>query len=158
MFAVLSTSIWAGPVKSNSELALLPYYCRGTWQIREVSQDPKTLEEYVVIYGHSYYHLHHYCWALNAENQALRASDANARITTLDYALKDIQYTLNGSDPNFVLLPEIYASKARILFKLDRSVEAVGALYKAIEIKSDYTLAYARLADYFVERATKTAL
>jgi tetratricopeptide (TPR) repeat protein len=153
--SVFSGLAAADQVENLTELALLPTYCRGTQQIRGISHDPKPIEEYLAIYGQPYYHLHHYCWALNTENKAGRISDRYLRESKLSYALGDIQYVLERSDPEFVFLPEIYNSQARILFTLRRDAEAVAALNKAIATKPDYVPAYLRLSDYLVDKGAK---
>lgn len=142
---------WAGAVTNMMELALLPPYCKGTQVIRQLSNDPTPISQYVEIYGHSFYHLHHYCWALNAENKANMMSDKSIRGGELYNALGDIKYVLVNADPDFILLPEIYNSQARILFSLHRDGEAVIALEKAIELKPGYVPAVARLSDYYVK-------
>ena len=154
-FAIFSGIAAADQVKNQAELALLPPYCRGTQQLREISKDPKPIEEYLAIYGKPYSHLHHYCWALNAENKAWRISDKFLRESKLGQALGDIKYSLDRSGPDFVFLPEIYNSQARILFTLHRDPEAVLALNKAIAAKPDYVPAYLRLSDYFVDKGDK---
>ena len=153
--ALFSGIAAADQVENQAELALLPAFCRGTQQIRTISHDPKPIEEYLAIYGKPYYHLHHYCWALNSENKAGRISDRYLRESKLGYALGDIQYSLDHSDPDFVFLPEMYNTQARILFTLRRDPEAVLALNKAIEAKRDYVPAYLRLSDYFVDKGNK---
>jgi len=139
----------ADRVENPVELARLPAYCRGTQQIRSVSHDPVPIETYMKRYGQAYYHLHHYCWALNSENKANTIPDKQQRNSKLFYALGDIDYVIDRSQPNFLLLPEIYTGKARILFKLDRAPEAVGALYKALQLKPDYWPASLRLSDHY---------
>lgn len=155
IFMLLSGGATADQVKSLSELALLPPYCAGTQQVRTVSKDPKPIAEYIAIYGQPYNHLHHYCWALNAENNAWRIRDRFLRKSKLGYALGDIQYVLDRSGPDFVLLPEILNTQARILFSLKRDSEAAIALNKAISIKPDYAQAYERLSDYYVDTGNK---
>jgi len=150
-----SSASMADAVKSQSELALLPAYCSGTQQVRSVSKDPKPIEDYIAIYGQPYYHLHHYCWALNAENNAWRIRDKFLRESKLSYALGDIQYVLDRSGSDFALLPEILNSQARILFTLHRAPEAVVALNRAISLKPDYSPAYERLSDYYVSVGNK---
>ena len=140
----------ADPVETWSELLLLPAYCRGTQLIRVLSKDQTSIEQYVAIYGDAYRHLHHYCWALNAENKANRISDANRRQSALTNALSDFKYFLDLTPPSFPLLPEIYFSRARILFALKRDMNAVRDLNKAIELKADYAPAYDRLSDYYL--------
>jgi tetratricopeptide (TPR) repeat protein len=143
----------ADKVESTSDLAKLPAFCRGTMMIRKLSQDPIPWDVYLKKYGESWMHLHHYCWALNAENHAVSISNTDRRRDKLRYAIGDIDYVLsNNKDPNFYFLPEIYTSKARILFKLDDSDNAVIWLKKAIDLKPSYVPAYARLSDYYVDR------
>lgn len=155
LLALFSATAVADEVTSMAELALLPPYCRGTQLIRNISKDPKPLEEYYAMYGMSYSHFHHYCWALNTENNAWKTSDTYLRKSKLGYALKDLQYSLDRSDPNFVFLPDIYNTKARLLFSLRRDTEAVLALHKAIEIKPDFVTAIARLSDYYADHGDK---
>lgn len=153
---VMSSSIAiADEVKTQSELALLPPYCSGTQTIRNISKDPKPYEEYLSLYGNTYSHLHHYCWALNTENNAWKTSDRYLRKSKLGYALGDIQYVLDRAEPGFVFLPDIYNARARILFSLQRDAEAVTALKKAIELKPDFVTPIARLSDYYVDRGDK---
>lgn len=155
LIITLAPSAQADPVENQSELALLPPYCRGAQQIRSISKDPMPIEQYMAIYGKSYYHFHHYCWALNSENKAFLIRDKLLRNSKLGYALGDIQYSLNHSEPGFVFLPVMYATQARILFTLHRDGEAAVALEKSIEAKPDYVPAIARLSDYFADNGDK---
>jgi len=149
-FSILSSGVaLADQVENARELATLPAYCRGTQVIRSISHDPVPIETYIKRYGQAYSHLHHYCWALNSENKAYTILDKQQRNSKLFYALGDIDYVIERSPPTFVLLPEIYTGKARILFKLDRAPEAVGTLYKALQLKPDYWPASIRLSDYY---------
>ena len=150
-----SPALAGGEVKNLSELAMLPPYCRGTQQVRVISKDPVSIDQYMAIYGSSYYHLHHYCWALNSENKANLMLDKKSRDDILNYALSDIKYVLTNASPDFVLLPDIYNSQARILFSLHRDSEAVLALERAIELKPGYVPAVARLSDYFAHIGDK---
>jgi tetratricopeptide (TPR) repeat protein len=138
-----------------TDLALMPPYCLGTQGIRKISHDPKPIEEYEAIYGNSYHHLHHYCGALVGVHKAQFLEDKLLRLSKLRYALTDIQYSLDRSGPKFVFLPDMYTSKARVLFMLHRDGEAVIALKKAIEAKPDYVPAIARLSDYFADTGDK---
>jgi len=147
---IISSSLaWADAVRDKAELDLLPTYCRGTQQIRWISNDPKSLKEYVALYGEPFMHLHQYCWGLNGENNASKIRDGYYRQRKLESSLSEIQYSLDNSPPTFSLLPEMYLSKARVLFKLERNVEAVEALSRATQLNADYSPAYAQLGDYY---------
>lgn len=139
-------------VYSLVELSRLPAYCRGVQQIRKISGDPVPIEEYVKRYGFSYTHLHHYCWALNAENRIAITNPDDWKFQ-LGVAIGDIDYVLSrNDDPDFVFLPEIYTSRARMLFKLDQPADAIIWLKKAIAKNPNYTPAFARLSDYYAEQ------
>lgn len=140
---LLSPSVWAmgphGEISDMTELAALPAYCKGTQVTREVSHDPKPIEDYVAIYGHAYTHLHHYCWALNDENHD----------NYFDRMLDNIKYVVDKAPLNFAMLPEIFITKARILFKAKRDTDALATLLQLTQIKPGYATAYAQLGDYF---------
>lgn len=146
----------ADQVKTQSEVAMLPPYCSGTQLIRNISKDPKPISEYITMYGKTYSHLHHYCWALNTENNAWKTRERWLRKSKLGYALGDIQYVLDRAEPGFVFLPDIYNTRARILFSLQRDAEAITALKKAIELKPDFVTPIARLSDYYADHGDKT--
>jgi tetratricopeptide (TPR) repeat protein len=152
-FALFSPASWAvgvhGEVEDLSELALLPTFCKGTQQIRAISNDPKPLAEYQAIYGDTYVHLHHYCWALNTENQLPKIRDEHYRQSQLNSVLTNIEYVAHLAPPDFSLLPEIYISKARILFKLERDVKALAVLFQLTQMRPDYGPAYAQLGDFY---------
>lgn len=148
IFSILSSVTWADEVKNLAELALLPSYCKGTQTIRQLSKDPTPTEQYVSVYGHAFTHLHHYCWALNSENNASRLSLKSRRVK-LTYSLEDYKYFLDRAPSSFILLPEIYTSRARVFFVLERDGDAVKDLYTAIELNAEYSLAYAKLSGYY---------
>jgi tetratricopeptide (TPR) repeat protein len=150
------TTVQADQVVNMSELLRLPKYCWGTQQIRDVSGDPVPIEEYMKRYGRSYHHLHHYCWALNTENKVAITNPHDWKFQLDFVAMGDINYVLSqNKDPKFAFLPEIYTTKARILFKLDKAADAVPWLKKAIEANPKYLPAYARLSDYYAEKGDK---
>lgn len=147
----------ADQVSNLSELALLPPYCSGTQQIRTISKDPTSIEQYVSIYGEAYRHTHHYCWALNAQNHAMWLRDRNLRESKLRNALRDIQYVLERASDSFSLLPDIYTSRAGIFLALKRDGEAVNDYLKAISLKPDHLPAYRALSDLYVDKGDKSS-
>lgn len=154
---VFATNTCAGRVTNERELAILPEYCKGTQGIRDFVKLPKSeVDNYYKVYGEIYHHLHHYCWALVGEYNANRILEKGPRNNELNQALRNIQYVLNKNPPaSFTLLPEIYTSRARILFRLGRSGEAVGDLIKAINLQPSYQRAYAQLSDYYLDHGQK---
>lgn len=130
---------------------MLPTYCRGTQGLRVIIHNPRPIKDYEKIYGHTFIYLHHYCYALYTEKKTLTMRDQFLRDSKLNYALGDIKFVLDRATPNFVLLPEIYTTKARILFTLHRDSKAASALLKAISANAGFTPAILRLSDYYAE-------
>jgi tetratricopeptide (TPR) repeat protein len=149
-FALFSQASWArGEVHDLSEVELLPTYCKGTDQIRMITNDPKSIAEYAAIYGEAYKHLHHYCWALNSENKLSRMRNDYEKQSEMTYILHNVQYVLDRAPLSFSLIPDMYITKARILFKMEQDVEAIGALFKLTQIRPGYGPGYAQLGDYY---------
>ncbi|WP_200158413.1 hypothetical protein [Allochromatium vinosum] len=124
LLLAFSSSAYAIEVTSPAELIGLPAYCRCTLLIRDISHDPTPCSMYEK-FGPTFGHLHHYCWALNTENHVTRENPSDGQFW-LRTAIGDIDYVIKQNrDPNFILLPEIYTSKARILFKLDQPSDAI---------------------------------
>jgi predicted Zn-dependent protease len=136
-----STAYSANSVTTMAEIARLPKYCRNTMFLREISGDTVPFQRRIEEFGPTFFHMHHYCWALDEEYKG-----------QFKVALGDTNYVLNNNkDPNFFLLPEIYTTKARILFRLREDKAAAKALEKAIDCKPDYVPAITRLSDYYAE-------
>ena len=140
----------ADPVRSIQELRLLPKYCRGTLLIREISHDKTPIATYEKIYGPTFTHLHHYCWALNSMNNVAREKDDFLRKSNLRYAIGDINYVIERADQKFILLPEIYATRASILALLKDYPHAIASLHAAIKLKPTYVRGYAQMSDFFL--------
>jgi tetratricopeptide (TPR) repeat protein len=149
----LTAQSHADRVTNERELTLLPEYCRGTQGIREIAKLPKSaVESYYKTYGETYHHLHHYCWALMSEYNAQKIPEKGPRNNKLHQAIRDIDYVLNKNPPDtFQPLAEIYTTRARILFKLDRPGEAAADLVKATNVRPAYPPAFAQLSDYYLK-------
>lgn len=158
IFMVTLNNAYADQVVTLLELAALPEYCRGTQLINKLSGDsgPDLYNHYRKILGKTYHHLHHYCWALNTENRVATISDRwYAQSQLRSSAMGDINYVLERAEPGFKLLPEIYSTKARILFKLQQDADARAVLQQAIKADPKYVPAYTRLSDSFVDAGDK---
>lgn len=141
-------------ITSKSQLLRLPAYCQNMMSIRDLGSDPSlpSLEEFIRRYGQTFKHMHHYCWALNSEYEAEHMTDPAHRRSELGTALGGVDYVLERADPKFFLLPEMYLTRARILFKMDQSMDAVQWIEKSIALKPDNPPAYARLSDYYADQ------
>ena len=128
LLALCSASTYSLAVEVTSgEVPLLSSYCRGTQLIREVSGDKTPIEKNIKRYGPEFWHLHHYCWALNGERKAINAP-VNAdsargipsRSSLLEYSRGNLEYFLKRSSDKFILLPEVLVTNARVLYKMGR--------------------------------------
>jgi tetratricopeptide (TPR) repeat protein len=63
--------------------------------------------------------------------------------------LDNIKYVVDKSPLTFAMLPEILITKARILFKGKRDIDALATLLQLNQIKPEYAAAYAQLGDYY---------
>jgi tetratricopeptide (TPR) repeat protein len=153
----LTTSSYADVPTNERELAMLPEYCQGTQGLSKIRNLPKSaIDNYYKTYGETYHHLHHYCWALLTEYNATRIRDKGPRNNKYNQALGDIQYVLNKNPPaSFPPLGDIYTTRARILFKMDRPGEAVADLMKAITLQPGNQRAYVQLSDYYLQIGQK---
>lgn len=146
---------FADNVRTQAELALLPRHCYGAEQVREISRDPRSKNDYAQIYGFEYIYFHHYCWALNSENIATMIADKFLRESKLQYAIGDLDFSINRSRDTFVFMPDMLTAKARILGKLGRNGEAIAILYKLIRIKSNYAPAYRDISSFYEKLGAK---
>jgi len=135
------------------QLPILPPYCKYTQAYREAvpgANDPAQIERWSSLLGReNFFHLHHYCWALEAINRAQYFErDKNLREGNLRASIGDVDYVLQRVKPDFVLLPEILTKKGETLIQLGRGPEAAVEFQRAIEKKPDYWPPYAALSDY----------
>jgi tetratricopeptide (TPR) repeat protein len=107
-----------------------------------------------------YAHIHHFCSALHTLNLAQRMLPADEGQKKVQRRLFEtvtggIKYMEDNADPQFVLYPQMYATKAEALFALDQPGGAVNYLTKAIEKNKKFTKAYGKLADYYIKTGDK---
>ena len=136
------------PDVTDGEVALLPPYCPDTQTMSAV--DPRGTEKaarWVAVLGNAFWGLHHYCWGLIRVNRAGHAGvTPQMRRYLYESAINDYQYVLENSQPNFVLLPEIYLRIGEASMELQAYSSALEAFQRSREIKPDYWPAYVRAA------------
>lgn len=155
MLTLASSMAIADQTVSKEDLKLLPPYCKGTQLIRNVSGDTTPIGEYKKLYGDEFMHLHHFCWALNTENQYYRNPSSPYRKSMLKHAIGDLDYVIKRSSPTFVFLPDIHLAKARIYSVHKQNGQAISSALKAIEIKPDYVRAYTFISDLYIKLGAK---
>jgi tetratricopeptide (TPR) repeat protein len=135
-----------------AEMALIPKYCPDTntfgYGGTADNQSPNA-PKWIALMGKGFYAVHHYCWAsialLRAERPTVPRMEKQA---AWKGALNDMQYVIDNSPANFVLLPEIYTKMGEVALKLNSPREAEGYLMKAVALKRDYWPAYFRWGEY----------
>lgn len=135
------------------EIAMLPRYCIYSQMFRERipgGNDPALIARWYEYMGPTYHHIHHYCLGLMKANRGLvLARDADARRFYLENSIIEFEYVITKAEDNFVLMPEMLTKKGESLVLLGRGPLGVLQFERAIEVKSDYSPAYAQLSDYY---------
>jgi len=143
---------------TKEHFSLLPPYCLAQMKPEWAPSGAPKLWQSRLPGG--YAHLHHYCSALHNINIAQRmipADEGQKKVRRRFYeaATGGIGYMEENADPNFILNPQMYATKAVALFALDRPSEAVNYLEKAIQKNNKFSKAYGMLADYWIKTGNK---
>jgi tetratricopeptide (TPR) repeat protein len=132
---------------------MLPRYCIYSQMFRERipgGNDPALIARWYEYMGPTYHHIHHYCLGLMKANRGLvLARDADARRFYLENSIIEFEYVITKAEDNFVLMPEMLTKKGESLVLLGRGPLGVLQFERAIEVKSDYSPAYAQLSDYY---------
>lgn len=133
-----------------AEIELLPKYCVDTQgHTFKYGRNSPRAPYWVSLMGPSFWHMHHYCWALVNIGRARRASTPDmARTSALEEARGDIMYVLNNAEPDFILFPEIYSRLGEVELMRGQALRAEAAFAKARELKPDYWPAYFHWAEY----------
>lgn len=156
--ATVSASLQAAAQVKYTErdLALLPQWCRHTQLIRDTvpgGRDPAEYQRMMTITKGMFQHLHHYCYGLIAQNRAtFQARDAREREQRLRESLREFDYVLQQSPPDFLMLPEILTKRADSLIRLGAGAQGESELRRALGLKADYWPAWLALADYYHEK------
>lgn len=138
------------------ELALLPEYCRHTQHFRDRlpgGNNPAAIEHWRAAMGPTFEAMHHYCWGLMKSNRGLLLAP-NSRVKSfyLYASVSEFDYVIQRAPRDFVMLPEILTRKGENLLRLGNGPVGAAALEMAIELKEDYSPAYAALSDYYKEK------
>jgi tetratricopeptide (TPR) repeat protein len=137
---------------SQAEMALIPEYCAdaNTFGYGDAYWNTSpNAPKWVGLMGKGFWAIHHYCWALINLGRVQRAGvPATVQQWTREAALGDLYYVIQNSQPNFIMLPEIYTKIGEVKVALKRINEAADAFASAWTIKPDYWPAYYHWAEY----------
>jgi hypothetical protein len=140
------------PNITNAEMALIPAYCKDAVSFgyggTADSMSPNA-PKWVAMMGRGFWSVHHYCWA---QIRLLRIQGPSTpqviKQGTRELALGDLNYVIEHSPPDFILLPEIYTKMGQVQLDLKRPAAADASFAKARSLKLDYWPAYFHWAWY----------
>ncbi len=146
----------AGWAPTQVEMATLPAYCAVKF---DEAKHAESAEMWRSTMGRgNFVHIHHYCAGLNFVNRARGMTSANkGRQGTLEGALRNFDYVLAHTQPDFYLRPEIMMNRGIALSMMNRTGEAIGDLIKAIETDPNQPRAYMTLADVYSNKLKNRA-
>lgn len=146
----------AGWAPTQVEMATLPAYCAVKF---DEAKHAESAEMWRSTMGRgNFVHIHHYCAGLNFVNRARGMTSANkSRQGTLEGALRNFDYVLAHTQPDFYLRPEIMMSRGITLSMMNRTGEAIGDLMKAIEADPKQPRAYMTLTDVYSNKLKNRA-
>jgi tetratricopeptide (TPR) repeat protein len=144
---------------TRGEVALLPPYCPDsqTFGLQGFREGPHPKQQvWIAEMGQTFWAIHHYCWALVSASRAKRAGvSAQQRVGLYQAAIADSYYVLEHSQPDFVLLPEIYLRMGQFAIGAGDPVRAAEFFEKSRERKPDYWPAYVELANLNISLGRK---
>jgi tetratricopeptide (TPR) repeat protein len=143
---------WAEWKPSPAEMAALPPYCAARFD-----ESSAAFASWKANMGSDFIHIHHYCAGLNFLNRArsMASSDKN-RTGTLEAALRNFNYVLTNTHPDFYLQPDFLMNRGITYSMLHKDSAAVGDLLKAIEMDPKLARAYVTLADMYEKQTNRS--
>lgn len=138
---------------SSGELSLLPSYCVPRAQRWGNDLNHPEVRRWHSVFGDNYTHMHHYCQGmlllLRGDRHFLQPRIAQGEYES---ALNNLEYMESRASRDFVLMPELYVKKGKVLMRLERDHKAEIAFRTSIKLKRDYIPAYAALSDFYYDR------
>ena len=153
---VIGGSVAAKPADiTESEMKLLPPYCKDTQSFGygdAYSNTSPRAGYWVSLMGHTFWHMHHYCWAEITMNRSRKARLSTQQRNSLwESALRDYWYVPRNAPKDFILLPEIYTKIGQVELLLDRPNKADDAFTRARDLKPDYWPAYSHWVEFLMQ-------
>ncbi len=144
---------------TDAEMKLLPRYCPDTQTFKNGSPQysPSQRAQYwVSVMGKAFWAMHHYCWAQISMNRSRKAGiTAQERRGMWESARGDYGYVIENSQPDFILLPEIFTRIGEVELLLGRANNADEAFARARQLKPDYWPAYSQWAEFLMQRGRR---
>ena len=137
------SSLAAGKETWHQNTQLLPQYCKD----RQAGRGDKWRKTF----GDTYIHMHHYCAGIFAEQKAKSTMDQRERVGWLQRVVSQMRYVSDSCDTRCVLYPELHTRWGWALSEQGQVGEAVRHYQLAIKAKRNYTLAYVRLSELYLD-------
>jgi tetratricopeptide (TPR) repeat protein len=145
---LLALEFTGGP--TPTELAALPRFCQvrlGAEGITIASPEFKMWAERL---GNDFEHTHHYCLGLVGLSRYQRARSPQDKTHYLQSAVGDFSYMVRNAKPTYVLMSDVYLQRGLAYSLLKRNAEAIGDMYKALELNPRTAKGYNMLSDIYV--------
>jgi tetratricopeptide (TPR) repeat protein len=126
---------------------LLPQYCKDR---AKGSQSPE-FSKWRNTFGDAYIHIHHYCKGVFAEQKAKMTLDKGERARWLMTVVSQMKYVSGSVNTGHVLYPELHTRWGWALSEQGQIAEAMQHYQLAIQAKRNYTLAYVRLSELYLD-------
>lgn len=141
---------------TEAEMRLLPRYCPDTQGFKYGYKAAPGHRHWENLMGESFWHMHHYCWALVNLNRSMKAGiPADKRRSMWENILNDYMYVINNTPPDFVMLPEILTRAGEVELLLKRPNNANALFQRARELKPDYWPAYSHWAEFLIKHGKR---
>jgi len=155
-FVLLVSSISPASAKpanvTEAEMKLLPRYCPDTQGFKYGYKASPRHRHWENLMGESFWHMHHYCWALVNFNRSMKAGiPADKRRSMWEDILNDYMYVINNTPPDFVMLPEVLTRAGEVELLLQRPNNANALFQRARALKPDYWPAYSRWVEFLIK-------
>jgi len=143
---------------TRQELNLIPDFCEylyqrfGVYRGRRFSEAEQTQisqilkSQYAGVGG-----LHHYCNGLVREIRAKSAPGGGKKKYNYRLAIGEYKYVIHHSTADAVLLPDLWLRIGKARLARGEHVKAVYAFNTVMQIKPDYTPAYAYMSDVYIK-------
>jgi tetratricopeptide (TPR) repeat protein len=95
--------------------------------------------------------MHHYCSGIHAEQKAKNILNKGERAYWLGRVVHQRSYVSGSCNTGHVLYPELHTRWGWALSEQGQTAEAMQHYQLAIQAKRNYTLAYARLSELYLE-------
>jgi tetratricopeptide (TPR) repeat protein len=151
-FVLLLAMAWQNAMAAGGDgwhknTHLLPQYCKDK---AKGNQSPEW-NKWRKTFGEAYMHMHHYCAGIYAEQKAKSILNQQERLSALQRVVGQMRYVSSACNTGCVLYPELHTRWGWALSEQGQVAEAIQHYQLALKAKRNYTLAYVRLSELYLE-------